>query len=84
MNMMNLKPLIKGCKDDKHAAIDGLNTFTRNWCMDVGATERRGDLVFRCKKCDFSIEGKCLIKQFAHDKDEAYTQEVDFCCMGLF
>lgn len=84
MNMMNLKPLIKGCKDDKHAAIDGLNTFTRNWCMDVSATERRGDLVFRCKKCDFSIEGKCLIKQFAHNKDEDYTNEIDFGCMGLF
>ena len=52
--------------------------------MDVSATERRGDLVFRCKKCDFSIEGKCLIKQFAHNKDEDYTNEIDFGCMGLF
>lgn len=83
MNSMNLKPYIKGCKDDTHSAIDGLNSFTKNWCMDVKLTERRGDLVFRCKKCDFSIEGKCLIKQFAYNKDETYTREVDFGCMGL-
>ena len=83
MNRMNLKPLIEVCKDDKHAAIDGLNAFTKNWCMDVRATEKRGDLVFRCKKCNFSIEGKCLIKSFAYEKDDDYTREVDFGCMGI-
>ncbi len=51
--------------------------------MDVKLTERRGDLVFRCDKCEFSIDGNCLIKQFAYNKDETYTNEVDFGCMGL-
>lgn len=83
MNSMNLKSFIKGSKDDTHSAIDGLNAFTKNWCMDVKLTERRGDLVFRCDKCEFSIDGNCLIKQFAYNKDETYTREVDFGCMGL-
>lgn len=83
MNRMNLKPYVKDCKDDLHAAINGLNAFTKNWCMNVKLTERRGNLTFRCQKCNFSIDGYCLIKQFAYDKDETYTREVDFGCMGL-
>lgn len=84
MNRMNLKPYIEACKDDTHAAIDGLNTFTKNWCMDVKLTEKRNDLAFRCKKCPFSIDdGYCMIKKFAHEKDKEYTQKIDFGCMGL-
>ncbi|WP_303834706.1 hypothetical protein [Ruminococcus flavefaciens] len=83
MNRMNLKPYVEACKDDLHAAIDGLNAFTKNWCMNVKLTEKREDLSFRCDKCIFSIEGNCLIKKFAYDKDEEYTRTVDFGCMGL-
>ena len=52
-------------KDDIPAAIDGLNKFTHNFCMNCKETEEKGDLVFRCKSCEFSHGGKCLIKSFA-------------------
>lgn len=71
-------------KDDVQAAIDGLNHFTKNWCMNVKESEEKNDLVFRCKTdCPFfAVNKRCLIKGFAFDKDEEYTRKIGFGSMG--
>ncbi len=74
-----------GNSDDIHAAIDGLNHFTKNWCMNVKQTTESNDLVFRCHECPFS-GGRgfchCLVKSFAYYHDDEYTRSVDFGAMG--
>ena len=74
-----------GNSDDIHAAIDGLNHFTKNWCMNVKQTTESSDLVFRCKECPFSGGhgfSRCLVKSFAYYHDEEYARSVDFGAMG--
>ena len=73
-----------GHSDDIHAAIDGLNHFTKNWCMNVKQTTESGDLVFRCKECPFTAKGftRCLVKSSADYHDEKYTRSIDFGAMG--
>ena len=72
----------EGNKDDLHAAIDGLNQFTKNWCMDVAATNA-GELTFKCNQCPFVYEGgRCMVKRFVLDKDQEYGEKVHFGCMG--
>lgn len=71
--------------DDLRKAIDGLNQFTKNYCMNVKETTEKNDLTFRCKECQFSgknNDGKCLIKAFAYDEDGEYANSIDFGAMG--
>ena len=69
-------------KDDITEAIHGLDIFTKNWCMDCEESKKQEDLVFRCKKCEFSREdGKCLIKMFAGNHKHNYPLE-NFGSMG--
>ena len=75
-----MKECIKGNKDDVKRAVDCLNEFTHNWCMNCEETEKRKDLMFRCEECQFSTEdGTCLIKKF---KNKHYPNYKDFGCMG--
>ena len=54
-----------GNSDNVTKAVEGLDMFTKNWCMNCEETEKQHDLVFRCKTCEFSRgDGKCLIKLF--------------------
>ena len=69
-------------RGDIQAAIDGLNHFMKNWCMNVKETEERNELVFRCCECPFSCGSMCLIKSFAYDKDGEYTRKIGFGSMG--
>ena len=43
--------------DNIDKAIEGLNQFTKNWCMNVAETEK-GDLTFRCSECEFE-DARC-------------------------
>jgi len=71
-----------GNKDDIPAAIQLLNSFTKNWCMNCEKTEAQSEPVFRCNECPFleqkTNNGICLIKRFAYDHDKKIS---DFGCM---
>lgn len=71
-------------KNDLHAAIDALNTFTKAWCMDRKKTAENNEPVFRCYDCPFIVagEGTCRIKVFCYKQDDEYTRSVDFGSMG--
>lgn len=56
-------------KDDLTKALNGLQTFTENWCMDVEETEKQDEPVFRCKECPFENDGYCKIKEFGKKHD---------------
>lgn len=68
----------RGNSDNVTKAVEGLDMFTKNWCMNCKETEKQNDLVFRCKTCEFSREdGKCLIKMFTINHEHNYP-------MGIF
>ena len=64
-----LKPLYtKGNEDNLGNAIQGLDQFTKNWCMDCKQTEEKNEPVFRCDRCIFQKKnGICEIKEFVID-----------------
>lgn len=65
-------------------AVSGLDTFTKNWCMNCKETEKQGDLIFRCNECEFRKEdGKCTIKIFANNHEHNYPMK-DFGSMGEY
>lgn len=71
-----------GNADDITKAVEGLDQFTKNWCMNCEEVEKQNDLVFRCEECEFSQkDGKCLIKVFAQEHKHDY-QLSNFGCMG--
>ena len=75
---------IEDNKDDIMSAIDGLNKFTHNFCMNCKETEEKDDIVFNCENCNFAQGKKCLIKCFANDhlpKGESLPS--DFGAMGI-
>ena len=84
--MNNIEWYTEDNKDDLDAAIDGLNRFCCNWCMNCEETEKQKDLVFRCKDCVFVVDtenqkypvGSCLVKIFARDHK---TDLSKFGCM---
>lgn len=58
-----------GNEDNIEKAIEGLDTFTKNWCMNCKETEEVNEPIFRCKECNFETEyGFCLIKKFVKEK----------------
>ena len=72
----------KGNEDNLEKAVQGLDQFTKNWCMNCKETDETNDLVFRCGECNFKQEdGTCLIKVFVGDK----TGDIptDFGSMGV-
>jgi hypothetical protein len=67
-------------KDDTHKAIECLDEFTHNWCMDCEETDKQHEPMFKCNKCIFRIEdGKCMIKKFKCINAPSYK---NFGCMG--
>ena len=72
----------QGNKDDIVSAIDGLNKFTHNFCMNCSETDKTNDLVFRCGECEFASGSKCMVKIFARNhwpKEKEFPS--DFGCM---
>lgn len=81
--MDNIKRIYtKGNGDNLTEAVHGLDIFTKNWCMNCDETDRKNDLVFNCRKCEFSTEnGGCLVKTFASNHKHNYPMS-DFGSMG--
>ena len=42
-----------GNSDDITKAVGGLDTFTKNWCMNCEETDTRNEPMFRCEECNF-------------------------------
>ena len=71
-----------GNADNITKAVNGLDTFTKNWCMNCYETEKQEDLIFRCKECEFEqLDGTCLVKKFVHGHNHGYPLK-DFGSMG--
>lgn len=69
-------------EDNIEKAIEGLDIFTKNWCMNCAETEKRNDLVFRCSECEFQAEaGMCRIKEFTINHKSNYPLD-NFGSMG--
>lgn len=59
--------------DNTTKAVEGLDIFMKNWCMNCSKTNEQHDLIFRCKECEFKIsDDKCLVKIFAHKHKHDY------------
>ncbi len=62
-----------GNQDNIDKAVEGLNQFTKNWCMNCKETDSRNELIFRCKECNFKGElGVCKIKNLLLIKQVIY------------
>lgn len=84
MEEVIVRMLLRKNKDDLTEAVQGLDIFTKNWCMNCEETEKKGDLVFNCSKCEFvTKEGGCLVKQFAAKHKHNYPMS-SFGSMGTF
>lgn len=70
-----------GNEDNIEKAVQGLNQFTKNWCMNCKETENSKQPIFRCNDCNFKGEiGLCTIKEFAMDKTG--SMPIDFGSMS--
>ena len=71
-----------GNADDITRAVEGLDIFTKSWCMNCSETEAQNGLVFRCGVCEFQREdGICLIKAFSLNHRHKYPLD-NFGSMG--
>lgn len=67
-------------KNDFHKAVEALDLFTKEFCMDVDKMNKENDLFFMCKKCPFEQPNEtCLAKKF---KNEFAPDYKDFGAMG--
>lgn len=67
-------------KNDFHKAVEALDLFTKEFCMDVEKMNAENDLFFMCKQCPFEAENDdCLVKKF---KSKFCPDYKDFGCMG--
>lgn len=67
-------------KDDIQKAVEGLNQFTKNWCINCEESEKQNELVFRCEECIFErYDDKCQLKVF---KNKHLPDFKDFGAMG--
>lgn len=81
MKELSAKHFINGNSDNLDKAIEGLDQFTKNWCMNCKETEEKNDLVFRCGECIFCDEnGGCDIKAFVLNKTDELP--MNFGSMG--
>ena len=62
--------------NDEHKAVEILDRFTKEFCIDATASE---DLMFRCNECPFEDGDKCRAKEF---KNKFAPDYVDFGSMG--
>ena len=86
---MMIDILKEGNNDNPIAAVCGLDQFTKNYCMNVGETEKRKDLVFRCEECEFidKDSNQCKVKMmvfklFKNDKRLKDYEISSFGSMG--
>lgn len=76
-----MKNYTLGNEDNLDKAVEGLDMFTKNWCMNCKETEEKNNLVFRCNECNFRGELEiCKIKEFVIDKTG--DMPIDFGSMG--
>ena len=69
-------------KDNITKAVAGLDTFTKNWCMNCKETSRQNEPVFRCSQCEFQQkDGKCLVHVFASTHKSHFKMD-DFGSMS--
>lgn len=77
-----IKAIHEENSDNIEKAVQGLDQFTKNWCMNCKETDEKNDLVFRCSECEFvTYEDKCLVKMFAHNHKHNYNLD-NFGSMG--
>ena len=70
--------------DDLDKAIEGLAQFCHNFCMNVEETEKKQDLVFRCKECEFRLDKKyCAVKMFLANHGTPEQINTGTCMGGL-
>lgn len=82
MKAESIRLFTKGNSDNLTSAVHGLDIFTKNWCMNCAETEKKNDLVFRCRECEFSTENVgCLVKEFANKHSHNYPMS-NFGSMG--
>lgn len=69
--------------DDINRAIEGLSIFCHSFCMNCAETEKKNDLVFRCKECPFLEKDtdRCFVKVFL-SKYATDIQKDRATCMG--
>lgn len=76
-----MESFTNGNADNLERAVEGLDIFAKNWCMNCKETEAQNNLVFRCGDCNFAGElGECNIKKFVVDKTG--DMPIDFGSMG--
>ena len=68
--------------DNITKAVEGLDIFMKNWCMNCRESDKQNDLVFMCSECEFlQNDEKCLCKVFANSHKHDYPME-NFGSMG--
>ena len=68
------------CKNDFRKAVEALDLFMKEFCMDVDRMNAENDLFFMCNKCPFEAENKdCLVKKF---KSQFCPEYKNFGSMG--
>lgn len=83
MKELSSKHFTNGNADNLEKAIEGLDQFTKNWCMNCKETEEKNNLTFRCGECNFKGKiGICRIKEFVMDKTG--DMPTDFGSMGSY
>lgn len=81
MKELSAKHFENGNEDNIDKAVQGLDQFTKNWCMNCKKTEEKNQPIFRCKECNFQdVLGICLVKEFVIEKTG--DMPTDFGSMG--
>lgn len=61
-----------------HEAIDGLNSFTKQWCIKNRSIKLSQYPEFRCNRCIFrAYNDNCLIKVFAYQHSDECNYDMD-------
>lgn len=71
-------PLTKGNYDNIWVAVDSLNKFMHNYCMDSAKTVYKNSVQLRCDQCEFNSDKGCLLKIFKDNHLPEFDQEHDF------
>lgn len=79
----------QGNSDNLVKAVEGLDQFCKNWCMNCAETKRANEPIFRCDECVFgnSENGVCILKKFVSEhrvelKKKGYDYFNSFGCMS--
>ena len=65
-----------GNSDDITKAVEGLDIFMKNYCVDHQKTEQSNNLTFRCSECVFKTKARlCQINVFVYTHKHNYPME---------